>query len=405
MVIWYISKYATPQKYFFGTRHFYLAEEWIKTGNDVIIFTSNSNHLTDRLPVFKGKSLFEDINKIKTYWLNTYKVKKGNSSSLKRILTWFHFEWQFFTLNKKNISKPDVIIVSSLSLLTVLNGYWFSKKYKCKFIFEVRDIWPLSLIELGGFTKWNPFILFLFWIEKLGYKKANAIVGTMPNLQEHVDHIIGKNNKCYTIPQGFSENFYNNQKFLDNDYIQKYLPKDAFIVAYAGTISANNPIDVLINAAELLKNEAIYFVIIGDGNKKEFLIKKSKNLSKVIFAPSLPKNKVNHFLSFVSVCFDSFDSNLAKYGLSRNKWIDYMYAGKPIICSYSGFESMINESNSGSFVAFNNSQLLADEILKYYKMDKTALTEMGKNAHKYIIENRSFKKLASDYIKIINSNV
>lgn len=405
MTIWYISKYATPQKYFFGTRHFYLAEEWIKTGNDVTIFTSNSSHLTDKLPVFKGKYLFEEIKKIKTFWLNTYKVSKGNSSSLKRILSWFHFEWQFFTLDKAKISKPDVIIVSSLSLLTVLNGYWFSRKYKCKFIFEVRDIWPLSLIELGGFSKWNPLILLLSWIEKLGYKKANAIVGTMPNLKEHVENVIGKTNKCHTIPQGFSEDFYANQEFLEPDYIQKYIPKNAFIVAYAGTINGNNPIDVLIDAAQILKEESVYFVIIGEGNKKEFLIEKSKNLPKVVFAPSLPKNKVNHFLSFASVCFDSFSSDLAKYGLSRNKWIDYMYASKPIICSYSGFESMINESNSGSFVAFNNSKLLANEILKYSTMDKLALAEMGKRAHEYIINNRSFRKLANDYIKIINSNV
>lgn len=401
MVIWYISKYASPQKYFFGTRHFYLAEEWVKSGNEVFVFTSNSNHLTDKLPVFAGKSFFEIINGVKTFWLNTYKVKKGNSSSVKRILSWFHFEWQLTTLKKGNISKPDAVIVSSLSLLTVLNGYWISKKYKCKFIFEVRDIWPLSLMELGGYTKLNPLIAFLSYIEKFGYKKANAIVGTMPNLKEHVENVIGKTDKCYTIPQGYSEVFYENQAQLDSDYIQKYIPKDKFIVAYAGTISVNNPIDVLIEAARNLKDHPIAFVIIGEGNKKEELIASSNDLPNVIFAPSLPKNKVNHFLNFASVCFDSFSSELAKYGLSRNKWIDYMYAGKPIICSYSGFKSMINESNSGSFVAYNNVELLTKEIVKYYKMPSEELEKTGKRAKDYIVNNRSFKKLAADYIDLI----
>jgi hypothetical protein len=79
-----------------------------------------------------------------------------------------------------------------------------------------------------------------------------------------------------------------------------------------------------------------------------------KDLPNVIFAPSVPKSMVNNLLGFTDVCFDSFSSDLAKYGLSRNKWIDYMYAGKPIICSYSGFQSMINEVDSGSFVEFNN---------------------------------------------------
>lgn len=400
MVIWYISKYATPQKYFFGTRHFYLAEQWTKAGNEVCIFTSNSSHLTDKLPVFQGSYFYEEINKIKTYWLNTFKVGKGSSSSLKRILSWFHFEWRFFWLNKKKLNKPDVIIVSSLSLLTVINGYIFSKKYKCKFVFEVRDIWPLSLMELGGYSHKNILIRFLSLIEKLGYNKADVIVGTMPNLVEHVENRIGKTTKCFTIPQGYCSSFYANQDVLELDYIDKYIPKNKFIIAYAGTINHNNPIDVLIDSAVLLKDEAIAFLIVGEGNKKEELIAKSKELPNVIFAPSVPKSKVNHLLGFTDVCFDSFSSDLAKYGLSRNKWIDYMYASKPVICSYSGFQSMINESDSGSFVEFNNSELLAIEILKYANMDSEELKAKGKRAHEYIIKNRSFETLASNYLKL-----
>jgi hypothetical protein len=80
MVIWYISKYATPKNIFFGTRHFYLAEQWAKTGNEVCVFTSNSSHLTDKLPVFNGNYFYEEINEIRTYWLNTFKVDKGSSS-------------------------------------------------------------------------------------------------------------------------------------------------------------------------------------------------------------------------------------------------------------------------------------------------------------------------------------
>lgn len=403
MVIWYISKYASPQKYFFGTRHFYLAEEWVKKEHEVCVFTSNSNHLTDQLPVFNDKKVFyEEINGVKTYWLNTIKLKKGSSSSVKRILSWIHFELQMFSLPKKDILKPDVIIVSSLSLLTVISGLFFSRKYKAKFIFEVRDIWPLSLIELGGYSKWNPFIFILGWIEKIGYKKADAIVGTMPNLQAHVKNTIGETVKCFTIPQGYSPEFYEKQEFLDSSYIEQYIPQDVFVVMYAGTINNNNPLEVLLESAKLLINESIYFLIVGEGNNKENLIEKYKHVKNIIFAPSVPKNKVNHLLSFSSVCFDSFSSNLAKYGLSRNKWIDYMYAGKPIICSYSGFQSMINESSSGAFVEFNNVNQLVDELLKYKNMNELELYEKGKRAHEFIVNKRSFETLANDYLKIFN---
>jgi glycosyltransferase involved in cell wall biosynthesis len=329
-------------------------------------------------------------------------IKKGNFSSFLRFLSWIHFEILLLLKNKKNISRPDVVIVSSLSLLSVLSGAYFSWKYDAKFIFEVRDIWPLSLIELGGFNKFNPVVIFLAFIEKFGYTKADAIVGTMPNLKQHVEKIIGDTTKCFTIPQGYSPDFYLNQSNLDSGYIEKYIPKDNFIIMYAGTISRNNPIEVLLKSAKKLKNEKISFVIVGDGNTKKYLQNKYKDLKNIIFAPVISQNKVNHLLSFADVCFDSFSGNLSKYGLSRNKWIDYMYAGKPIICSYSGFESMINESDSGSFVEFNNVSKLTLEILKYKNFTKLELETKGINAHNFIKKNRSFKVLADKYLNIIN---
>ena len=71
--IWLISKYASPDKYFFGTRHFYFAEEWVKNGYEVTIFTSNASHLTDKLPMFSGSRMIEEIQGVRTVWL-----KKGN---------------------------------------------------------------------------------------------------------------------------------------------------------------------------------------------------------------------------------------------------------------------------------------------------------------------------------------
>ena len=399
-IFWVISKLAMPQKYYFGSRHFYLAEQWVKLNNEVYVFTSNSNHLTDKLPKFKDKYFYEEINGVKTYWLNTLLIKKGNYSSFLRMLSWIHFEFLILLKNKKNINKPDVILISSLSLLSVISGLYFSWKYKAKFIFEVRDIWPKSLIELSNLSKWNPVVLFLSIIEKIGYKKADAIVGTMPNLIEHVEELIGKTNKCYTVPQGFSPNFYKNQIKLDISYIKKYIPSDRFIVMYAGRISRNNPIEVFLKSAIELQNEKVSFLIVGEGNRKEYLLKKYKHLKNVIFPPAVPQNMVNHLLSFSDVCIDSFSSNLAKYGISRNKWIDYMYAGKPIICSYSGYRSMINESESGSFVEYGNVNKLSKEILNYKNLSNSKLKLMGRKAREFIITNRNFDKLAKDYLKI-----
>lgn len=398
MNIWYISKYASPSKYFFGTRHFYLAEEWVNTGNDVTVFTSNSSHLTDKLPKFKESVFIEFINGVRAVWLNTLKSKK--SIGISRILSWFHFDFRLLIINKKNLPKPDVIIVSSLSLTTVLPAWILACRYKAKFIFEVRDIWPLSILILGRYSKYNLFIIYLTWLEKFGYKNADLIVGTMPNLIQHVREDCKVNTKCITIPQGVSLRFYEQeQSEISEEYLNNYIPKNKFIICYAGTINANNPLDNLINAAKILAtNDQIHFIILGNGDRKAFFQENTKGFQNVSFPPVIPKNQLNSLLQKIDVCYDSCNSSLAKFGLSRNKWIDYMYASKPIICSYEGFQSMINEANCGSFVKFNDEEQLVKAIKSYSKLNKSELVKIGERAKKFVTDNRRFDYLAAKYI-------
>jgi hypothetical protein len=401
MIIWYISKYATPSKYFFGTRHFYLSEEWVKNGVDVSVITSNSSHLSNNLPKFESLTFVEFINGVRTIWVNTFKSRK--SSGLSRIISWLDFDLKLLFFSKKKISNPDVIILSSLSLTTILPAWILSKKYNAKLVFEIRDIWPLSIIILGNYSKFNPFIIYLSWLEKFGYKKSNLIVGTMPNLEEHVKNNCNISTKCICIPQGLSINFYNNEQIeIETKYIIKNIPNNKFIICYAGTLNINNPLEAFINAAEILKNEThIHFIILGDGNLKKYYEEISKYLPNISFPPTIHKNQVYAFLKNVDICYDSFDSKLAKYGLSRNKWIDYMYASKPIICSYDGFQSMINDADCGTFVKFNDSIALAEVIKEYSFLTKIDIQNIGERGKKYLLENRTFENLSKKYLEEI----
>ena len=403
MVIWYISKYASSVKYSASTRHFYLGEEWAKTGNDVTIFSSNSSHLSNSFPELNKSYLIENINGVKVVWFKI--IKSKFSSSISRILGWFLFDLKLLLLSKKKLTKPDVIIVSSLSLTTVLPGWILSKWYRSKFVFEVRDIWPMSAIILSGKSKYHPFFLYLSWLEKLGYRNANLIVGTMPNLSEHVNVNCKIYTKTITIPQGVNLfSIEQESQILEQEFIDKYIPKDKFIVCYAGTMNLNNPLDDFIRAARILKDRTdIFFVLIGSGSNRVTLQEKSKDLNNIVFPPSIAKSKMISLLNLVDVCYDACHSELATYGLSRNKWIDYMYSAKPIICSYDGYQSMINEAHSGTFVKFGREKELADMILEYASYPNEKITMMGCLAKEFILQNRTFNKLAAQYLTEIKA--
>ena len=387
-----------PSKYFFGTRHFFLAEEWVKKGHEVSIFTSNQNHLTDKLPKFKSRSFQETINGVKTHWLRTFISQ--SSGSLSRILSWIHFEYLVLKSGNRdaNAKKPDIIIVSSLSLLSILSGYYFSKKFHAQFILEIRDIWPLTAMELGGYSKWNPFILFLSWIEKLGYRNADVIVGTMPNLIEHVQNTVDKFQRCVCIPQGITNQQLNTFEKLPDEYIKKVFQRKAFRIAYTGTMNKANPIETLLEVAKNMGPDAgIDFYFLGKGDEKPKYMQEYGSFDHIHFLDAIPKNQVRDFLNNVDVTYDSFYGGMAKYGLSRNKWIDYMAASKPIICSFSGYQSLINDAKCGVFVPENDQKALLQAIKEFKNLPSNELKEMGDNGRRYIEDYRTFDKLSSEY--------
>ncbi len=398
--IWYISKYVCPAGYDgTGTRAFYLMQNIAKKNYEAVIISSDSNHCV-KVPEIHSNAMTEKINGVHFHWIKTLKYVKTNS--VKRILSWLDFELKLFLYDKKNIPRPDAIIISSLSLLTILNGLLLKKKYKTKLIFEIRDIWPLTLVEEGRFSKYNPFIIVLSLIEKLGYKHSDRIVGTMPNLSEHVESL-GIKKKAYCIPMGIEDDTIKDIKPLPKDYIRDYIPRNKFIISHLGSIGLTNAIDNLLNCATKMQSyENIHFLIVGVGDLLESLREKYSNLHNVTFAPRVEKEMVPSILERCDLTyFTTVDSKVWRYGQSLNKIIDYMHNGKPIVAEYSGYPSMINESKCGVFIKNEDIDCLEDNFINFYNMDRKKLIEIGNKGKDWLIHNRKYNKLADKYLELI----
>jgi glycosyltransferase involved in cell wall biosynthesis len=397
--IWYISKYASPLKYGFGTRHFYLAKEFNKLGHNSIIISSNSNHLV-QIPDFKKCYTKELIDGVETWWLKTIHYRGANS--FRRMLSWIDFELKLLFMPVKKLPQPDVIICSSLSLFSIINGYIFKKRFNCRLIFEVRDIWPLTIIEEGGFNPKNPFVMFLAWVEKFGYRNADIIVGTMPNLAEHVKNICGDGLDCRCVPFGYDPALYDAQEPLPEGYEDDYISKGKFIVGYAGSIGVTNALEPLLQCAlEMKDNPHVHFLLLGDGDLLEEYKNRVSGLPNITFVPKVKKTQVQMFLRHCHVLYFSVhDSKVWRYGLSLNKLIDYMLSAKPIIASYSGYPSMVNEAQCGTFVPAKNVEALKKAITEYANKSQEGLDQIGQRGRAWLIENRPYDKIAREYCKL-----
>lgn len=399
-VVWYISKYFGLPEHRVGSRPFLLLRELAKMGCHPIVFTASSNHLfTSR--ELSEKMQLEEIDSVKICWIKLRKYV--GARSVGRILSWLEFEWKLWLLPKRNFPPPSVIVVSTLSLFTIFNGLMLRRRYRCRLVFEVRDIWPLTIIEEGGFSPRNPFVMALQWVERLAYRRSDAIIGTMPNLASHVREVAGATCPIHCIPMGIDEEQLEEPTPLPEDYAAAHIPTGKFIVCHAGTIGKTNALEVLFEAARLLRaNSDIHFLLVGDGDLKKKFEAETAELPNVSFAPAVPKQLVQSVLRRCDVTFFStYPSRVWEFGMSLNKVNDYMLAGRPIVGSYSGFPSMLNESGGGSFIPAGDSVALRNEILRLAGLEPAERERMGKAARAWMIANRQYRDLARQFLAAI----
>lgn len=397
--VWYVSKYgSTPTWGKVAIRGYLILRAMARMGHRAVMITSDSSHLIP-VPDLGGPVMTEDAGRVTARWIRTHKYK--GATSIGRIFSWLDFEWKLWRLNTDDLPRPDVVIVSSLSLLTIFNGLRLRRKYGCKLVFEVRDIWPLTIIEEAGFSPRNPAVMALRWIEKMAYRRADLIVGTMPNLKQHVDESLGdRHAPVACIPFGYDPDMVENARPLPEGWVERHVPKGKFVVCHAGTIGVSNALEVLMDCARAMKDDPrVHFLMVGDGYLRAKFEAESADLTNISFTGRVAKDEVQDVLRHCDVAYLSVQpSRVWKYGLSLNKIQDYMVAGKPILSSYTGYPTMIDEAGAGLSAPAGDAVALRSRILELMAMSPGEREAMGRRGRDWLISKRSYEVLAQDYL-------
>ena len=177
--IWIINQYAGSSVHGMEYRHYYLAKEFIAKGHKVVIISGSYSHLHKLEPTTNGTFTSEEIEGITYCWVKVPKYDR--SISLGRFKNMMAFAWNLRKLPLDDFPKPDAIIVSSPSLFPIVTARKWATIFKAKLLFEIRDIWPLTLQELGNLSNFHPLILFMRWFERYGYKKSDFVVSLFNN--------------------------------------------------------------------------------------------------------------------------------------------------------------------------------------------------------------------------------
>ncbi len=399
--IWIIDQYAAYPEIGNGggERHYYMSKELAKLGYKVYLIAASYHHI---LKEYHNQNSIVNMKKIDGF---TYVKVKTNFYShahdKKRVLNWLLFTWRLLKLQNIINDKPDVIISSSPSPFPILSASKLSKIFNAKLVFEVRDIWPLTLKGLGKYSDSNPLIYLMQKVEDYAYKVSDNVLSNLPYSFEHmIDRGMDKS-KFSCIPNGFYlSNLQNSEALPPN--IKKMIPSNKFIIGYTGKFGLANALDVLIDSAKILKNrEDIAFVLVGGGQEREKLKSKviNYNLENVYFIDPIPKKQVQSMISLFDVCYIGWRNDpIYRFGISPNKLPDYMLSSKPILHSFSGRGDYVATANAGFTVEAENPKLIAEAILKFVSISKIEKETLGSNGKKYILENHEYSMLASKLV-------
>lgn len=387
-VIWIINHYALTPAQGGLCRHYYFAKELIKRGYTVRIFTSSVIHNTSLNMIAQSeKRFFKDVeyNGVNYTYLKSSSYHGNGLARIKNMLgfagaikkIWKKYSWE----------KPDIIYTSSPDLFTARNAVKFAKKHKLPCVTEVRDLWPLSVVEYKGYSNSNPLIKMLYGFEKKIYQNCDALIFTMEGGKDYIrDKKWDKKvdlDKVFHINNGLDVELQREQReeftLDDGD-----LNGEEFKVIYAGSVRTANSVDLLVRAAEMLQEQHdIKFIIYGDGDKREELEKycAEHNLTNIVFKGRVDKKYIPYICSKASVNVISVkQTGVSKYGVSWNKLFDYMGAGKPIISNVAVNYDLIERYGCGISLPDQNPQTMADAVLRLYSLSPEEYDKMCKNA-------------------------
>ena len=401
--LWIFNEYAGSPYHGMTFRHYYLAKELVQNGYSVTIFSSSFSHVLTTYPSTRKQYNQECIDGINYIWIKMPKYK--NNQGIGRIRNWFLFGFKLLFIPYLQLKKPNFILVSSLPLIPIFPAWLFAKRWNAKLVFEVRDIWPLSAIDIGGYSSKHPFIQMLQWIEDFAYRKAWKVVSVLPNACEHMVKRGLNKHKFHYIPNGIEITTSLKLSTLSNE-LEILLPHDKFIVGYAGALGKANALEYLIEAAILLKDESrITFVIVGNGTEKEKLMQQANEVKNIFFIPAVSKIDIPTLLQRFDICYIGWrNRKIYDHGVSANKLFDYMYSQKPILHSINTKNDLVSLAQCGLCVEAENSEVIAKGIIQLFKMSKKERAKLGKNGKNYVLVNHNYQHLAQKLIGILEND-
>ncbi|WP_159274044.1 glycosyltransferase family 4 protein [Variovorax boronicumulans] len=393
--VWVLNHYAQEPSGAGGTRHFHLAECLKKRGWQATLIAASVEFTSGKQRLDAGENhRYERISEVPFLWVRTPEYE-GNGGG--RVLNMLAYTWQALRAKTlKDLPLPDAVIGSSVHPFAAVAASLLARRFKVPFVFEVRDLWPQTLVDMGRLRDCDLTTWALRKIELWLYRRAARIVVLLPRAWEYIVPLGIPKERILWIPNGVDLSLFPPSTLPVRGALEP------FTIMYFGAHGQANGLTNVLEAMKLINDHkeslSIRLRMIGDGPLKSDLMMLAQRLGldNVSFEPPVPKNEIPNLASqadaFVIPVPDL--PKLYRYGISPNKVFDYLAAERPIIIATGAANNPVAEAEAGLTVAAGDPLALSEAIVKMALTPREERERMGRAGRGYVEKNHGYDQLS-----------
>jgi len=395
MNVWIFAHYASIPSLGQYTGHYDLARELVARGHRVTIFASSFSHYTFRETVLSsGEKRREAAHDgVGFVWLRTPTYR---ANDWRRVINMLTYAARATMTALRRAEAPDVCVGVCVHPFAGFSAWLVARLRKARFVYEIRDLWPLVLIETGRLRSKGLAAQLLFALERFLVRHAQCVVAAW----RYVDRYLAERGclprRIVWIPQ-----------FADLRRVPAEAPVPAshgeFVVMYTGGHVHTMGLDVVLRAAKCLQDRNVMdvrFVLVGSGQEKPTLMTLARklDLKNVEFREPVPKEHIYAVMSEADAFVVSLRSLPShRYGISINKLCDYFAMRRPVVYAANSTYNPVVEAGAGFGVPPESPAAIADAVLRLKALTPSERASMGQRGWEHLRHNHEKGMLADRF--------
>ncbi len=404
-IVW-LCHYFAPEMGAPQARLLELSKAFRQAGHDVAAVTCFANHPTGVLrPQDVGvRARRDEVDGVAVFRCRTYVTP--NKGVVKKTLG--HLSFMCSGLGGLSRAarerRPDVVIVSSPTFFSVITAWVWCAPRGVPWVFEVRDLWPAVFVELGVLK--NRFVIWaLERVEMFLYRRAARVVTVTKSFKEHIARRGIDAAKIGVVTNGVDlERFTPGPR--DDAFARSEGLAGKFVVLYLGAHGISHALARILDVAEKMRgDDDVRFVFVGEGAEKDGLVAEAKRrgLANVVFHDGVPKDEVIRWYRLADVGLVPLRDVPLFTTFIPSKMFELLACGVPVVGSVAGEAAEILASSGGARVVPPEDVDAIVREIRALRDDPAARRRLGEAGRTFVAANYSRRKLATDYLAILES--